>query len=105
MAERRDRRDGPVPISESIERVAGRLTKANLLGLGAIKEGWPAVVGDQIASHARPLRLTDGVLVVAVDQPAWATQLRLHAGRLLGPLAEVGRCEITRLEVVVRPSA
>jgi predicted nucleic acid-binding Zn ribbon protein len=102
MADRRRRSDGPVPISESIARVAGRLTRADLLGLGAIVEGWEGVVGAQIAGHATPIRLLDGVLTVAVDQPAWATQLRLHAGELREPLAALGRCPIDQLEVVVR---
>jgi hypothetical protein len=75
---------------------------ADLLGLGAIVEGWEGVVGAQIAGHATPIRLLDGVLTVAVDQPAWATQLRLHAGELREPLAALGRCPIDQLEVVVR---
>ena len=102
MAERRGSKDGPVPISESLARVAGRLSRANLLGLGAIKEGFAEVVGEPIASHATPIRLLDGVLTLAVDQPAWATQLKLHANRLCAPLATLGRCEISRIEVVVK---
>ena len=91
-----------MPISVSLAKVAGRLSKADLMGLGAIKEGWEGVVGTPVSAHATPLRLVDGVLTVGVDQPAWATQLRLLAGELLAPLAALGRCEITRIEVVVR---
>jgi predicted nucleic acid-binding Zn ribbon protein len=82
--------------------VAGRLTKADLLGLGAILEGWDDVVGAQIARHATPIRLVDGVLTVAVDEPGWASQLRLAAGKLKAPLSAVGSCRIERVEVVVR---
>lgn len=38
---------------------------------------WDEVVGPQIASHARPLRLRDSVLEVRVDQAAWMQQLQL----------------------------
>jgi predicted nucleic acid-binding Zn ribbon protein len=102
MAERRGPGDGPIPISESLERVAARLSRADLRGLGAIKEGWTTLVGEPVALHASPIRLLDGVLTVAVDEPAWATQLRLLAGRLREPAALLGACEISRIEVVVR---
>jgi len=102
MAERRRRDEGPIPISESLAKVAGRLTKADLLGLGAILEGWDDLVGPQIAGHATPIRLVDEVLTVAVDEPAWASQLRLVAGKLKAPLRALGSCQIDRVEVVVR---
>ena len=102
MAERRRRADGPLPISDAIARLAGRLSRRDLLGLAAIQEGWDELVGEQIALHARPLSLVDGRLTVAVDQPAWATQLKLHAERLRAPLAALGGCQISAVEVVVR---
>ena len=102
MAERRRRGDDLIPIADSIAAVAGRLSRADLVGLAAIKEAFPAVAGPQIAAHAEPTRLTAGVLTIAVDQPAWATQMRLLAGRLLEPLAQAGGCAITGVEVVVR---
>jgi len=102
MAERRRRDDGPIPIAESLAKVASRLTKADLRGLGALLDGWEDVVGAQIARHATPIRLLDGVVTVAVDEPAWATQLRLVAGKLKGPLGAVAGCQIDRVEVVVR---
>ena len=43
MASRRRRGDGPLPLSTSIEQVAGRLTKVDLLGFAAI--------ADAIAGH------------------------------------------------------
>ena len=60
MAERRRRDDGPLPISDAIARLAGRLSRRDLLGLAAIQEGWDELVGEQIALHARPLSLVDG---------------------------------------------
>jgi len=49
-------------------------------------EVWEKVVGPQIASHARPLRLREGVLEVRVDQPIWMQQLRLMAPEILQKL-------------------
>jgi hypothetical protein len=49
-------------------------------------EIWEQVVGPQIASHARPLRMREGVLEVRVDQPIWMQQLRLMAPEILQKL-------------------
>ena len=38
---------------------------------------WDDIVGANIAAHVQPLRLDEGVLVVEVTDPAWATQVRL----------------------------
>ena len=82
--------------------VANRLSKTDLLGLAAIKEGFERVAGEEFAAHATPLRLEGGVLRIGVDQPAWATQIKLNSERLRAPLAEIGKCRIDRIEVVVR---
>jgi predicted nucleic acid-binding Zn ribbon protein len=46
----------------------------------------------QVAQHSRPRGVRNGVLDIAVDAPAWATQLRYleadlvdRASRLVGP--------------------
>lgn len=49
-------------------------------------EVWEQVVGPQIARHARPLRLREGVLEVRVDQPIWMQQLRMMAPEILRKL-------------------
>lgn len=37
---------------------------------------WPTLVGAAMAAHARPVRVRDGVLVIAVDDPLWASEVR-----------------------------
>jgi len=49
---------------------------------------WDAVVGPQIASHARPSRIRDGVLEVRVDQAVWMQQLQLLKPTILTRLNE-----------------
>ena len=102
MAERRGQGEGPRPIRFSIEQVAGRLSRTDLVGFAAVEERWAEVVGEQIAAHARPLKLIKSTLVVAVDQPAWATQLRLLADKLRAGINEVPNVEVAEIEVVVR---
>lgn len=60
-------------------------------------------MGPALARHARPLRLEDGALVVAVDRPPWATQVKALGGDILARLREETGEPLERLVVVVRP--
>lgn len=72
--------------------------------VGTVFSRWEELVGPAVARHARPLRLEEGTLVVAVDQPPWATQLRVLAPGILARLTEQTGERLVRLEVVVRPA-
>ena len=62
---------------------------------------WDDIVGANIAAHVRPLRLDEGVLVVEVTDPAWATQVRLLSDRLRGRLSEVVGVDVHTVDVRV----
>ena len=66
-----------------------------------------AVVGEQIAEHATPTALRDGVLSVSAESTAWATQLRMVQAQLLAKIAAaVGDGVVTSLKITgpVAPS-
>jgi predicted nucleic acid-binding Zn ribbon protein len=68
---------------------------------------WQRVVGEQIAAHATPTGLRDGVLSVSAESTAWATQLRMVQSQLLAKIAAaVGDGVVTSLKIVgpVAPS-
>lgn len=44
---------------------------------------WRQVAGEEVADHADPVALADGVLTVQCDSTAWATQLSLLRGQIL----------------------
>ena len=96
---------GPKRLRDSLDRYAKRLGAPRASALGAVFARWEEVVGATVAAHARPVSLVDGVLVVAVDEPGWATQLRFLTADILRRLEEVaGPGVTTRLEVrVERP--
>jgi len=63
---------------------------------------WEDAVGASVAAHAQPLSLARGTLVVAVEDPAWATQLRYLASDILRRLSDlVGGPVAERVEVRV----
>ena len=71
--------------------------------LAGLFSRWEEVVGAAMARHVRPLTLAGGVLSVGVDQPAWATQVRMLAPTILERVAEVTGEAPARLQVRVRP--
>jgi predicted nucleic acid-binding Zn ribbon protein len=50
---------------------------------------WDAIVGTEVARHARPEAFADGRLTVRTDSTAWATQMRLLAPDVVRRLNEV----------------
>ncbi|MDW5609275.1 MULTISPECIES: DUF721 family protein [Mycolicibacterium] len=68
---------------------------------GAVFGRWRAVVGDQIAAHAAPTALHEGVLTVSAESTAWATQLRMVQSQILAKIAAaVGDGVVTSLKIV-----
>lgn len=74
---------------------AGRVAEGTVFGR------WRAVVGDQIAAHATPTGLHDGVLTVSAESTAWATQLRMVQAELIAKIAAaVGDGVVTSMKIV-----
>jgi predicted nucleic acid-binding Zn ribbon protein len=71
--------------------------------VGLLFARWTDIVGAAMADHVQPIRLDDETLVVSVDHPAWATQVRRMGDELLDRVVEVtGAARPARLEVRVR---
>ena len=90
----------PRRVGESLDRVVpGGTTFMTLL------QSWSDVAGESLAARARPTALHVTTLVVAVDDPAWATQLKYLETDLVARIADaVGAGRVTELRVVVRPA-
>ncbi|WP_445167836.1 DUF721 family protein [Mycolicibacterium sp. Dal123E01] len=115
-AERGSRRSwsGPGPDRrdpQTFATVANDLAKSrgwtSKVAEGTVFAQWPTVVGEQIAEHAEPTSLRDGVLSVAAESTAWATQLRIVQAQLLAKIAAaVGDGVVKQLKITgpVAPS-
>ena len=66
----------PRRIGEALSEVAADLNLDDPDDVAAVMAAWPGAVGEVVAAHVRPRRLHDGELLVEVDGPVWATQLR-----------------------------
>jgi predicted nucleic acid-binding Zn ribbon protein len=101
-----DARD-PQPLASVTRDVAKKQGWSGRVAEGAVFGQWTTVVGHQIADHATPIALRDGVLSVTAESTAWATQLRLIQTQVLAKIAtEVGDGVVTSLRITgpVAPS-
>lgn len=96
----------PKRVGESLDRVTASIGAPKAVTLSAVFSRWEELVGSEIASHAEPRSLRDGVLVVEVDEPAWAAQLGFLSSQLLSKLqAEAGSEELSEIRLRVSGTA
>lgn len=94
--------DDPMPVSASIDRILQSLRAPARAQVQGVFGRWEELVGPQIAAHVTPVRLEGDLLVVEVDDPAWATQVKMLSSDLRHRLAEGADVTIARIEVQVR---
>jgi hypothetical protein len=101
----RDGGQDPKPVGTGLDRVVRGLGGPSSETVSGVFGRWAEIVGEQIAAHTRPLAVRGGALQVAVDDPAWAPELRFLEARILERLETVlGTTEVDRIEVRVRPA-
>lgn len=109
--------DEPISLAESLTGVVrslrgpgsaahGSATHGSVSSstLGGVFGRWDEAVGPGVAAHAQPVKLDGARLVVEVDDPAWATQLKFLERELRARLAEVAGAHVEQFEIRVRRS-
>ncbi len=91
----------PVPISSSLDDLVRSLRGPSRESVGGLFGRWDEAVGDQVAQHVKPLKLDQGVLVVEVDDPAWATQVKFLTPMITERLQHVANVRVDRIDVRV----
>lgn len=92
----------PRHIGETIDPTLRRVGGESAVTFTAVLRIWAEIVGDDVARHAVPVGLEREVLVLRVDDPAWATQLRLLASEITERLRAVPHLECIKV-LEVRP--
>ena len=101
----------PVPIGDSLDKVVRSLrnddsattSPGQTAGqMGGVFGRWAEAVGDAVAAHVKPVKLDGTKLIVEVDDPAWATQLRFLETTLKQRLLDVAGATIVTVEVRVK---
>lgn len=65
----------PMRLGELLEPHLNRVGMESGALVGRVWRAWPDIVGPDIAAHAEPTSLRQGVLRVRADSPAWSTEL------------------------------
>ncbi|MGH2787154.1 MAG: DUF721 domain-containing protein [Actinomycetota bacterium] len=75
--------DLPPRIGDLLGEVGRTAGVNDPIQTGALWNRWEMIVGADIAAHADPSSLRDGVLRVRADSPAWATEIGYLAEEIL----------------------
>ena len=94
----------PRVLNEALGKLLRRMHVSDESSAIGLFSGWRQIVGDTIADHAVPKRLEKRILVVEVDDPAWATQLKFLESQLIATLRDSVGDEVESLEIRVRRS-
>jgi len=98
----------PVPLHQSLDAVVRSLrggagAAGDARSMGSLFSRWTEAVGQGVADHARPVKLDGGKLLVEVDEPGWATQLRFLEHEVIDRLRSVAGLEVSRFDIRVKP--
>ena len=100
----RSRRDDskPRPLGDALGSYLRRSGLGDKVEQARAVPEWAERVGDNIARVTRPIRVSDGVLLVAVRSSAWLMELRMMELQILKKLnADAGRGKIDSIRFVM----
>ncbi|UCD58513.1 MAG: DUF721 domain-containing protein [Candidatus Hydrogenedentota bacterium] len=69
--------DGPEPVSRIIGKVFATGKFGECAQVAQLWGQWTEIVGEDIAAHCVPEKISGGKLYVSVDSPVWCQQLDL----------------------------
>ena len=103
MSVRRPGPDNPSPrrLADSLSAVVSGLGGADRGGIATVFGQWEQLVGPAVAAHVTPVRMAADVLVLEVDHPAWATQVRQLSTEILDRIEAAGAARPARISVRV----
>lgn len=85
MTEMKDIEDDPydpfdrpigITLGVALDRYMRHLKSAPVDTLTGLRTAWEEIVGPKLSTVSRPVSLTENVLLISCDDPAWASQLR-----------------------------
>jgi len=95
---------GPVPLRRSLERLLAGMGAPKIDDTMMIIEQWPEIVGARLADRIEAVAVSGSELLVAVHDPAWASQVTWLEAQLLERIEVlVGPGKITSVRVRVQP--
>jgi len=99
------RRRVPTPLRQSLERLMADMGAPEIDATTEIIKAWPELMGPELATRVQAVAVKGSVLLVRVEDPAWASQITWLEAQLLERIEGlVGPGKITKVQVRVRPN-
>uniref|UniRef100_A0A7V3UZC8 DUF721 domain-containing protein n=1 Tax=candidate division WOR-3 bacterium TaxID=2052148 RepID=A0A7V3UZC8_UNCW3 len=90
-------------VAEGLSAVLREMGLADKIAAYQAVTDWQTIVGKAIARHSTALSVEDRTLVVAVDSPAWMTQLFYLKSQLLNKIGQhIGPGKIIEIRLVLK---
>ena len=89
-------------LAGALDALLDRLGAESATAITGVFGEWPKIVGEQVAQHVTPIKLERGRLIVEIDDPSWATQMRFLEPQLIEKLNAATTSTITAIEVRVK---
>jgi len=89
-------------LASALDALLDRLGAESTTAITGVFGEWPNIVGEQVAQHVTPIKLERGRLIVEIDDPSWATQMRFLEPQLVEKLNTATSSTITAIEVRVK---
>jgi predicted nucleic acid-binding Zn ribbon protein len=89
-------------LAGALDALLDRLGAESSTAITGVFGEWPNIVGEQVAQHVTPIKLERGRLIVEIDDPSWATQMRFLEPQLIEKLNAATTSTIIAIEVRVK---
>ncbi len=77
-----------------------------LAGIARLRRAWPAMVGPVLAQHTEPVNIESGMLLIAIDHPVMAQQIRFLQCEIRDACFQKCHvCNIRRIRTRMQPGA
>ena len=80
------KKEGPSQVREALKKYLDKAGMAEKIEAASVVPEWPQLVGEGIAAVTTPLRVSNGVLFVAVRSSAWLSELKLMEREIISRL-------------------
>jgi predicted nucleic acid-binding Zn ribbon protein len=91
-----------VTLQGQLSRLLASLGSDDAASVSGVFGAWRDLVGQSVAEHVRPVKLDRATLIVEVDDPHWATEMRFLETSLCTKISQITTTPVTSLEVRVK---
>jgi len=91
-----------VTLQGQLSRLLSSLGSDDADSVRGVFGAWNDLVGEAVAAHVQPVKLDKSTLVVEVDDPHWATEMRFLEASLCANISRHTTTPVTSIEVRVK---